>query len=355
MRGEAAARQCVVAGDDPKLIGHVASSLPGGRQGKFLLLAPQALIGLHRLPGCTGFVAIDAPGAALEQRLDTAAGGRALVGIGADDCGTDLLDGLSAALDLKVLGSSKQAARDHLRDKWQFHQLCQQQGVPVPETRLFADKTAIPIAAMLQELRAPLVIKPVDAKGGNGIAVIRSAAEFAAQVLDNPDYRFAPLLVQQFVPGDDWGLSLLAVEGEVRHVSIQVFEGNTCLFAEHAEYLAAASGLVAATGYSGLAHFDAQRTAEGALYLLECNTRPWASISQSSWGGINFVRAALEAAQGQVPSQRRTLFEGSAPLVRDWWRANLRRPWRLLALTPDQRALALKRPLISRLTAGGVS
>lgn len=343
---------CVVAGDDPRLTGHVIASLPVRDLAGFFLAAPPELYRYARLRGCEGLIPVTGNDdlTSLAETLAGAARGRPLVGLGVDDMGTDLLDALSRHLPIAFIGAGSLAARHKLRDKWAFHGLCRDLGIAVPEASLYPDKRAIPIAEMLHLLGAPLVIKPTGKAGGEGVVVIGTEADFTTQVLSNRSYEYAPLIVQRYVEGEDVGLSLLALDGQVRHYSIQVARKGCHQFIVQGAYLEAARRIVEATGFSGLANFDAQLTPQGELFLLECNTRSWATISQTTWGGLNFVRATLEAALDLPGTQPRALVSGFAPRVRDWLRDNLWRPWRLLSLNPDQRTLALLRPWISQLT-----
>jgi predicted ATP-grasp superfamily ATP-dependent carboligase len=68
--------------------------------------------------------------------------------------------------------------------------------------------------------------------------------------------------------------------------------------------LEVAAGIVRATGFHGLAHFDMRVDAhDGSLYVLECNPRVWGSLMYSVWAGVNFIELGCQIARGEhVPS-----------------------------------------------------
>lgn len=344
----------LVAGVDVRLAGHVISSLPADLIDGFLLVGPKPLAPLRWTPGCRGHIV---------SRLGTCAKGevaqlvarhpdRKFVAVAADDPGQDWLSSLTTETEFAGSALPDCANRTRLRDKWAFHSLCIKLGVPVPQTRCFANKYEIPISQMLEEMDGQLVIKPLAEAGGKGIVVVHDRQQFDRHIIGNPAYDHAPLLVQQFIEGEDLGLSLLAREGRILHHCIQVYRGDLHHFLPHRAYLEAVRRLIEYTGYTGLAHFDAQWGPDGTLALLECNTRPWASISQSTWGGLNFVRAQIAEAIGVPHDTPAHLEQGNAPRVLDWWRRNFWRPGALARLSTDQHRLALLRPPISLLVRG---
>lgn len=228
-----------------------------------------------------------------------------------------------------------------LNDKWQFHQLCQAQGVLVPETELLEDKSAIDPDALEARFGYPVVVKPTNEGNGDGVVIARSRAELQRQVLDNPDYTFCPLISQEFIPGSDIDFSLLSLDGKIACWAVQTRRDDEVAFLENAELVESGRRLVDATGLSGAAHFDARiDERDGSIAFIECNSRFWASICHAHWCGMNFVARGLDHVLGR-PVDEASPIAGKA--VRTPARLLTRlitfkqMPWRLTA--PEKLAL----------------
>ena len=335
---------CVIVGDDAPLAAALVWSLPVEQIDGFTLLGGKALGQHGRLPGGEGHVPVDLsdrPSAtAALAGLIRRRGVSPVLAIGADDAGCALLADLTLDGLIVAPVADGQTLR-RLGDKWAFHQLCQTLGLPVPATEWAATKTGIDIRQSLAEHDGAVVIKPTNRHGGDGVVLVRSAEAFDRLVLDNPDYDHAPLVVQAFVPGRDLDISLLALDGQILHRAIQAREGHDLRFLDHAQLAAVVEALVLHTAFSGLAHIDARWLDDGSVILLECNTRPWATLSKATWCGLNFVRATVEAAQGRPRGEQAVLASGLAPRPDAWVLAALPRPWRYLALGRDQKRILL--------------
>lgn len=335
---------CVIIGDDPPLAAALVWSLPVEQIHGYILFGGRELAGHRRLPGCLGHVEVDLTdhGFALDalRSLVGQAKGAPMVAIGADDPGCAFLSDLHLE-GLMIAPVADGQAFCLFRNKWSFYQLCQRLGAPTPLTRQYASKADIDIDQCLADSNGAVVIKPVDQKGGLGVVVVRSAAAFRRLVREDPTYSFAPVIAQAFVAGADIDISVLARDGQVLHRAVQMRDGTVVRFLEHEALTAAAENLVLETGLSGFAHFDARLQPGGEVLLLECNTRPWASLSRSTWCGLNFIRAAVETAQGKPTREPAALTSGVALRPDAWVLSAFGRPSRWRTLGPDQRRLLL--------------
>jgi len=334
--------RCVIFGDDAALAAMLIWSLPITQFDGYLVFGSSAIAHLARLPGCLGVIEADlaAPSPAALAELARRLAGYPAVAIPADDAGCDLLARTAHPL-FDVVPLASPALLATLRDKWTFHQLCRQLGLPTPETRLLGEKSDIDITALLADLGGKVVIKPTNQHGGQGVVVLDGADGFRREVRDNPAYDFAPLIGQTWVPGRNLCISLLARDGEILHCAMQRRGERRTEFLQHDRLFAAVTVLVRHTGFSGLANFDARLEPDGQVFLLECNPRPWASLGQSSWAGLNFVRAAVEMARGGTSSQPALLNKGFAPDMGWWWLRLGLTPWRWRGLPADRKRLAL--------------
>ena len=250
-----------------------------------------------------------------------------------------------------------------LEDKWQFHRLCQRQGLPTPLTIRFDDKQALRYEMLASILGTTFVIKPSTLAGSQGVRIIRSKAMFESEILQSKDYQFSPLLAQEYIPGEDIDISLLAVKGEIMTLATQQVTGSVVRFVSQPQMEAMARILCTAVGYDGVMHVDARiDRSSGRIWLIESNPRFWASLTAALWCGLNFVQESLrhvretEHAAGPL-----RLAQGRAhtryPLLRqDSFRCLLSRgsrgrlirwlvldPWRVAQLAIDLSGLLLKR------------
>ena len=255
---------------------------------------------------------------------------------------------------------------DHLtmlEDKWQFHRLCQLKGLPTPQTLRFENKQALRYEVLTSILGTTFVIKPSNLAGSQGVRIIRNKAMFESEILKSEDYQFSPLLVQEYIPGEDIDISLLAVKGEVMSLATQQVAGSVVRFISQPQMEMMATTLCAALGYDGVMHIDARiDRSTGRIWLIESNPRFWASLTAALWCGLNFVQESLRhvretehavgplrLAQGRAhtryplirqDSLRCLLSRGSRGRLLRWLVLD---PWRISQLALDVSGLLLRR------------
>jgi hypothetical protein len=217
---------------------------------------------------------------------------------------------------------------DALNDKWQFFEICRNANIRVPRTWLFTSVGEIQAALAERRLGLPLVVKPVDSMAGSGVIFIRDRAGLAQ--LDICSY--SPLLVQRLVPGVDRGISVLAREGKLLAYAVQRRESGTFDFSDNVMLKEMAERLLAVSGFTGVAHFDAREEAEtGLIYLLECNPRFWYSMFALAAAGLNMVDIALSTDPARLLAPCERIVDIGRHLARkflrlrpsraDWWMA----------------------------------
>jgi hypothetical protein len=191
-----------------------------------------------------------------------------------------------------------------LNDKGEFDRIVRSRGLPAPKTRLLESADQ----ARSESLGFPLMMKPLRAEGGAGVQRVNSRAELTA-LLDVYGAKFGwPCLAQEFIPGEDIDLSLLADHGRVVAWTIQRRPPGTqevIEFLLHPKVLEIGSDLIAACNYHGVIHFDMridQRTNEPLL--IEANPRFWGSLRHSVWSGVNFPALGLALARGEDVSRQ---------------------------------------------------
>lgn len=220
--------------------------------------------------------------------------------IPADCSAIRLADRLRERLRVFVIPSPTAAQIDVFDDKWQFHQFCAQHSLRTPLSLFAADKHALDYANAEITLGLPFIVKPVSEDSSRGAYIISSQQQYQREILDNPAYRYAPLIVQRYIRGTDVGLNLLAVNGKVKALSIQqrinpARDGSRILFFDNT-YLEHVAHVVAEeSGYQGVMNIDARiEDGTGQVYLFESNPRFWRSHSASAWCGLNFVELSTQ-------------------------------------------------------------
>ena len=211
----------------------------------------------------------------------------------------------------------------NLHNKWEFSRILRRLGLPQPNTELAADASALAST----NLEFPIVTKPLDRWGGLGFQVHRSREHLEQRIVEGALASDYPLLVQEYVPGQDVGIAFLARNGHL--VAYAAFEqpvrGSRRYFdaPRLRQYVAT---LVRETGYHGVGEIDTRYDPATDDYrLLEVNPRFWASIVFAAHAGMNFPDLLLHldalppnvGFTGQMVPVRLSLFElGAARSVR---------------------------------------
>lgn len=196
-------------------------------------------------------------------------------------------------------------------DKWRFYQFCREHGFNTPDTVYLGDKQAIDFDRIVTQIGLPFVIKPTNQAGSTGVHIVYSRDYFDKEVATNPDYMYGPLLAQQFIAGDDGGMSVLSVHGKVRAFAIQKYVRNGVDFVPNAFLEQEVHRFCEAGRYHGLGNVDVRMEAgTGKVYFTETNPRVWASTFASVWCGLNFVAESIESLESSSQAPVRKLTEG---------------------------------------------
>jgi hypothetical protein len=232
----------------------------------------------------------------------------------ADTIASGMLAAAAPSLHCAIFPSPPRALLDTFNDKWLFHRLCLEHEVPTPKTVLIERKDASSSRGFMQTVQPPIVVKPTSRMAGEGVAVIANLDEYDSQILRNDAYCYSPFIVQQFIPGRDIGISILAIRGEILCSAVQINAGKDIRFLENKHLFAAAERLVKRTEYTGVCHFDAREQSEdGSIWIVEANPRFWGSLEAACWCGLNFTAAGLALALKRPVNEPSSLTEGIYP------------------------------------------
>jgi len=190
-----------------------------------------------------------------------------------------------------------------LHNKWNFMQWLDKHGMPVPESQLLAPDASLDGL----DLRFPLIAKPLESSGGQGVKKIDNRDALQVYMRDHLVHSTAPFLIQTFISGEDLVFGIIAEHGRIRAWTMQKYceDGSHAEFIEHPELLRIGEQIARKLNHHGVAEFDVRLDAEGRPWVIECNPRLWASIVISMCMGVNYVDLGIKLAMGQpLPASR---------------------------------------------------
>jgi biotin carboxylase len=177
---------------------------------------------------------------------------------------------------------------DALATKNAFMAFCRERGLPQPEGQVFDDVEALEQAIEHGKVRYPAIFKPVDRAGSIGVErVDQSNVIHAVARID-----YAPILVQDFIEGEDRSITVMALNGAVTKEVVYSHPGGVFQFGEEPALSKIVTDLVRELNLSGVYNFDARIDAEGRVWMIECNPRFFFNMDVVAVAGMNF--AALD-------------------------------------------------------------
>ena len=195
------------------------------------------------------------------------------------------------------------ASYEALTDKAQLVDLARGLGVAVPETRVVHSADAAVDAA--HEFGFPVVLKPArsrylkdDHVRSTSVQIVQRADSLSAAVRSLSWLGDIPCLVQRFVPGYGGGaFALYGPSGPIawfahRRIREKPPAGGVSVLSESVPLdpalQSAATTLLAAVGWTGVAMVEFRIATDGTPYLMEVNGRFWGSLQLSIDSGIDF-------------------------------------------------------------------
>lgn len=222
-----------------------------------------------------------------------------------------ILASLSALIESKgalLLGSCP-AAISVAANKWNCHQLFIRAGLPTPDTWCVKPHEA---EEMAEKIGFPLVIKPVDGVGCEGVSLITDPCSVRFALSKNTFWDNS-FLLQQYIQGDSASVSLLVTENDTLFLSLNrqtieigspfSYKGGEVPFTcdRHQEAVSLAKQAIALIpGLNGYVGIDLLATDHGC-YLIEINPRiTTAYIGLRRVVNINLAEAIWTLATSEV-------------------------------------------------------
>ena len=227
-----------------------------------------------------------------------------------------------------------------LNDKWMFYKLCEAAGVAVPKSLFVGRQAEFDVGAVERELSYPVIVKPVNSYGQRGISILRNRIQAEEWKKSRVDHDH-PVIIQEYIEGTDWAISVFAQDGVIKHWVSWVCPSQldadygvgrflATEFRPRDDLFEMTQWIVTATGFSGVANFDARHDDRACrMKMLECNPRFFNRMSAARLSGLDFVRPGLPVASdqpatlgnvGYYPWQELFSRRGLQRLVRGHWR-----------------------------------
>ncbi|MDK9754025.1 ATP-grasp domain-containing protein [Vibrio sp. D173a] len=112
---------------------------------------------------------------------------------------------------LEVTQGSSQRMR-FFRDKYEMKSLAKEKGARIPVMSRVRNSTEL--TCFVEQCGYPVVVKPCDGRGSNGVEVLRNEAQLRAYLLKAETTTFFNLMVEEFVQGDHYQINGLIINGE---------------------------------------------------------------------------------------------------------------------------------------------
>lgn len=189
-----------------------------------------------------------------------------------------------------------------LNNKWRFWKLISKNGVPCPKTLLINDMCQLKSL----NLEFPVIIKQLELEGSIGIAKLNSQKELEIYMSNGKEFNALPLLIQEYIPGIDMCLNVLAKNGKIVAWSAQKYylNKNIIEFVKDDNILDIGKKIVSCCNYTGVANIDMRLDdRDKSFKIIECNPRFWYSADMSMLSGVNFPYLGIRIVQGDIPAE----------------------------------------------------
>ncbi len=197
----------------------------------------------------------------------------------------------------------------NLHSKKESHLLAKSLNIPVPETILPANEDDIRKFAL--QFGAPVVIKKIFSSSSKGTMYLSrdELGNHLGEFLYKNNFLYGEFILQQYVKGEGYGVSMLMKEGELRarftHKRLRELQlgggPSTIRVSTKNELLETyAENLLRSVGFTGVAMIEFKYDAgTGSGYFLEVNPRFWGSLGLAINSGVDFPYLLYRMAKGE--------------------------------------------------------
>ena len=235
--------------------------------------------------------------------------------IPATDLTTMLLASQPNWSHFEMVAAPRSDSYEALTDKARLVELAQGLGIPIPMTRVARTRNAI-LEAVL-DIKFPIVLKPSRSRylkdgkvWATGVEIVENSLQLERALERCHWLADIPCLVQRFVRGHGAGIfAAYSQSGPVAWFAHQRIrekppDGGVSVLSESVPVdptmQAAATKLLAAARWSGVAMVEFRVSEDGTPYLMEVNGRFWGSLQLAIDCGIDFPWILYEISQGKA-------------------------------------------------------
>jgi len=186
-----------------------------------------------------------------------------------------------------------------VNNKGSLIQVADDLGIPVPHTHFVEDLNAL--HQIVDKIEFPAVIKLRETSSSIGLSYVYSKEELISKYketvskfkLSPPDYP----LIQEYVEGDGYGVSLLFNQGDLRakftHKRLREYPisggPSSCrISVKHSKMEYLAIKLLKNFNWHGVAMVEFKMGRDNKPILMEVNPRFWGSLNQAVQSGVDF-------------------------------------------------------------------
>ncbi|MDA7558217.1 ATP-grasp domain-containing protein [Flavobacteriaceae bacterium] len=174
--------------------------------------------------------------------------------------------------------------------------------LPTPKSQVI---NALP-RELVTEISFPVLVKPLDLKGGEGILKFNCEKDLENYMLFRTESD--ELLIQEYIDGFDIDCSVLCENGQILTYTIQeeYLSSNNpyapqlgVSFVNNKDVLSVVSKVLKSLSWSGIAHIDLRFDRTQKNYkIIEINGRFWGSTEASKAAGVNFPLEIINKSLG---------------------------------------------------------
>ncbi len=202
-----------------------------------------------------------------------------------------------------------------LNDKRRAAALAESLGIAVPAVYLKSESESAD--AFLSRVDLPCIVKPTCGEKFGLSAAQRYRIARTKEELQKAFDHFSSItgeapIVQEYLPGDGFGCSILAKDGvvyasichkRIREWPVTGGPSSCCETADLPQLILSAKKMAEALCFTGVAMFEFKQDSLGRPRFLECNPRVWGTYPLTRVSGSNFALCWLHAALGdEIPS-----------------------------------------------------
>lgn len=206
----------------------------------------------------------------------------------------------------KIFPLARLETLELLNNKWSFGELMSKNDIPCPKSVLLSDLNQLRSLS----LEFPIIVKQLELEGGKGVVKLNSFDELETYMSSRNKFNTLPLQIQEYIPGIDMCLNVLAIDGKIIAWSIQkhYLRKNIIEFIKDDNILNIGRQIVSCCNYTGVACIDMRLDdRDKSVKIIECNPRFWVSIDISMLSGVNFPYLGMLIAQNKTISKSKDI------------------------------------------------